>query len=112
MVADKLRFYLDENVPVAIAKQLQGRGIEAVTVRDLGLLGATDSVHLAKATADGFVFCTYDSDYLKMAAEGIEHSGIVFGQQDAHYIGDWVDALSLLHAVYTRDEMCNRVEFL
>lgn len=31
-----LRFYLDENVPVEIARQLKARNIEAVTVRDLG----------------------------------------------------------------------------
>ncbi len=111
-MAAKLRFYLDENVPVAVARQLQARGIETVTVRDLGLLGAADTVHLSKATADGFVFCTYDSDYLKMAAEGIEHAGIVFGQQDLHYIGDWVNSLSLLHALYTSDEMRNRIEFI
>lgn len=111
-MADKLRFYLDENVPVAIAKQLQAHGIETVTARDLKLLGASDAVHMTKATAEGFVFCTYDSDYLKIAAEGVEHSGIVFGQQDSHYIGNWVTFLTLLHAVYTPDEMRNRIEFL
>lgn len=38
-MATKVRFFLDENMPVVIAKQLKRRGIEAVTVRDLGLLG-------------------------------------------------------------------------
>ena len=111
-MATKLRFYLDENVPVEVAKQLRTRGIEVVTVRDLGLLGTADTVHLARAAAEESVLCTYDSDYLQMAAAGIEHSGIVFGQQDVHYIGDWVRYLSLLQAVYTADEMRNRIEFL
>ena len=31
----KVRFYLDENVQVAIAEQLKRRGIDAITVRDL-----------------------------------------------------------------------------
>ncbi len=31
-----LRFYLDENMSIAIADQLKQRGIDAVTVRDLG----------------------------------------------------------------------------
>ncbi|MBA3868710.1 MAG: DUF5615 family PIN-like protein [Anaerolineae bacterium] len=45
-----LRFYLDENVQVVIAEQLRKRGIEAVTVRDLGTLGAEDITHLMRAT--------------------------------------------------------------
>ena len=112
MVATKLRFYLDENIPVEVAKQLRTRDIDAVTVRDLGLLGAPDGVHLARAAAEERVLCTYDSDYLQMAAGGAEHSGIVFGQQDVHYIGSWMRFLSLLHAVYTPEEMHNRIEFL
>ena len=34
-----IRFYLDENAPVAIAEQLKRRHIEAITVRDLKELG-------------------------------------------------------------------------
>lgn len=50
-MAARLRFYLDENVPVEVAKQLRSRGIDVVTVRDLGLLGATDTVHMAEQRA-------------------------------------------------------------
>lgn len=111
-MAATLRFYLDENVPVEVAKQLRARGIDVVTVRDLGLLGATDAVHIARAAAEECVLCTYDADYLQMASEGVEHCGIVFGQQDVHYIGEWVRFLTLLHAVYAPEEMNSRVEFL
>lgn len=107
-----LRFYLDENVPVQVARQLKFRGIDAVTVRDLGLLGEEDINHLHNATALGCVLCTYDSDFLHLASSGLEHSGLVFGQQDIHYIGEWVNWLSLMHAVYTTEEMINRIEFL
>lgn len=79
-MATPLRFYLDENVPIAVARQLQTRGIAVVTVRDLGLLGASDETHLANATRMGCVLCTYDIDYLQLAATGVEHAGIVFGQ--------------------------------
>lgn len=60
----------------------------------------------------GSVLCTYDADFLELAASGVEHHGIVFGQQDVHYIGDWVNWLALMHAIYTTDEMINRIEFL
>jgi hypothetical protein len=107
-----LRFYLDENVPVQVARQLALRGIDAVTVRDLDLLGETDRNHLQNAIRHGRVFCTYDSDLLQIASSGLEHPGIVFGQQDVHYIGDWVNWLTLMHAVYTSEEMSNRIGFL
>ena len=58
------------------------------------------------------VLCTYDIDYLQLAATGVEHTGIVFGQQDIHYIGEWVNWLTLMHAIYHQDEMRNQVEYL
>ena len=112
MAEEKLRFYLDENVPVAIAAQLASRGIDVVTVRDLGLQGDSDENHLQRAAEMGHVLCTHDSDYIQLATQEIEHADIVFGQQDVHYIGEWVKYLELMHAVYTSDEMKNRVEYL
>ena len=107
-----VRFYLDENVQTAIADQLKRRGIEVVTVRDLGTLGDDDLSHLARATRMDYVLCTHDSDYVDLATDGIEHSGIVFGQQHKHSIGDWVKFLELVHGVYELDDMRNLVEYL
>ena len=106
------RFYLDENVQIEIAEQLRQRGVEVVTVRDLGLLGDSDINHLARATAMGYVLCTHDADYPALAATGFPHGGIVFGQQNAHGIGDWVRFLELVHIIYTAEEMRSRVEYL
>ena len=111
-MAAPFRFYLDENVPLAIAVQLRRRGIEAVTVRDLHLLGDSDINHLQRATAMGAVLCTHDVDYLELAAQGIDHAGIVFGQQHRHGVGDWVRFLELLCVVYKADEMQNRIEYI
>ena len=69
-------------------------------------------VGLKNATQQGRAFCTFDSDLLQIAASGVEHAGIVFGQQDIHYIGEWVNWLTLMHAVYKPEEMFNRIEFL
>ena len=111
-MAAKLRFYLDENVPVALAVQLQRRGIEVVTVRDLDLLGDSDRNHLRRAAEMGYVLCTHDADYLDLSSSGFAHSGIVFGQQHRHTIGDWVRHLELMTAVYDLSEMQNQVEYL
>ena len=112
MAARELRFYLDENMPVEIAKQLQSRGIDVVTARDLGALGESDKAHLQRAAEMGRVICTHDNDYIQLASAGMEHAGIVFGQQDIHHIGAWVRYLELMHAVYEPEEMKNVVEYL
>ncbi|MFN8372646.1 MAG: DUF5615 family PIN-like protein [Anaerolineae bacterium] len=97
---------------IAIADQLKRRGIEAITVLELGLLGDTDINHLERATSMGYVLCTHDADYVDLATAGKEHAGIVFGQQHKHKIGEWVKFLELIHGVYTPDEMKNLVEYL
>ena len=47
MAVENLRFYLDENVSVEVARQLQARGIDVVTVRDLRVFGLTFTATLA-----------------------------------------------------------------
>ena len=111
-MATEIRFYLDENVPIAVATQLKRRGIEVVTVRDLGLLGDSDINHLYRATQMSHVLCTHDIDYIELAVSGLEHSGIVFGQQHRHGIGDWVRFLELVHTAYEPEEMRNRIEYV
>lgn len=82
-----LRFYLDENLPVEIARQLKAWGIDAITVRDLRRLGDVDENHLQRAAAGGRVLCTFDTDFIDLAARGIPHAGIVLGQPEIHSIG-------------------------
>ena len=111
-MTDRPKFYLDENVQIVIAEQLKRRDIEAVTAHELDALGDTDENHLALATEMGCVFYTHDADFVAMAVAGIEHSGIVFGQQDQHGIGDWVKGLVQLHTATSAEEMRNRVVYL
>ena len=92
--------------------QLRLRGIEVVTVRDLRRLGDSDPNHLLRAATMEMVLCTYDSDYVALAAAGQQHTGIVLGQQSAHYIGAWVRHLGLMHAIYSPAEMRDHVEYL
>ncbi len=108
----KVRFYLDENMQVAIAEQLKRRGIDVITVRDLDLLGDEDINHLERANRMGYVLCTHDTDYVDLAAAGKEHSGIIFGQQHKRSIGEWVAFLELVHGVYEAEEMHNLVEYV
>jgi predicted nuclease of predicted toxin-antitoxin system len=78
-----IRLYFDENVEVAVADQMRARGIEAVTVRDLNLLGDTDENHLVRATRMGYVLCTYDADYPRMHAEGVQQAALFLDENTA-----------------------------
>jgi predicted nuclease of predicted toxin-antitoxin system len=97
---------------VAIAEQLTKRGIDVVTARDLNQLGAEDINHLERATEAGRILCTHDADYVDLASAGVQHAGIVLGQQDKHNIGIWVKFLAKIHSDYSADEMRNLVKYV
>jgi predicted nuclease of predicted toxin-antitoxin system len=111
-VPERIRFLLDEHVPVAVSTGLKQKGIEAATIHDLGRRGLSDSEQVEFAWEQGWVFVTFDSDYLAMARKEIQHSGIVWCAERKYSIGQLVKALALLHAVTDRDTMRNHVEFL
>ena len=98
MPVGNLRYYLDEQLDVEIARQLMKRGIDVLTVRDLRSFGESDAQQLHRAVAMGRVICTNDRHFIQLASTGAEHCGIVFGQQEKHYIGAWVRHLTRMHA--------------
>jgi hypothetical protein len=108
----ELRFYLDENVNPTVADQLGLHGIDAVTVRDLDMLGDVDTHHLYRAAELGRVLCTHDQDFLMLAASGFEHAGIAFAEHYGATIGGWVKALRSLHDEVTMEEIKGTVRFL
>jgi hypothetical protein len=111
-LASAIRLYFDENVQIAVAEQMNARGIDSVTVRDLNLLGDEDIHHLERATGMGRVLCTYDQDFLRLHAEGMPHAGIVFGFNDHTTYDDWIRGLELLCGVLTAEEMHSQIEYL
>ena len=112
MAAADPRFYLDEHLDVEIARQLRRRGIDVITVRDVESFGESDLQQLQRATRMGRVFCTNDSDLLEIASKGIEHAGIIFGQQEKHFIGSWVNQMEKTTEDFRSDELVNLVTFL
>lgn len=105
-----IRLYFDESVQVAVAEQMRQRGVDAVTARDLGVLGDKDINHLRRAGEMGRVLCTFD--FLRLHAEGISHAGIVIAQHFDTTVGDWVRGLELLCGVLMADEMKDHIEYL
>ena len=62
-MAAGIRLYLDENLSPRIAEQLRRRGVDIVTVYDLGVAGDTDESHLERATGLNRVLVTADTDF-------------------------------------------------
>jgi predicted nuclease of predicted toxin-antitoxin system len=54
------RFLIDENLPHSLADLLRTHGIDAVHVRDVGLVGADDAAVFAHAVANGRAIVTLD----------------------------------------------------
>ncbi len=107
-----IRLYFDESVQIAIAQQVRQRGIDVVTARELDALGDSDINHLIRAHEMGRVICTHDYDFVRLAAEGHEHAGIIVAPYANTSIGDWVRGLEHLHSTRNTDNMRNHIEYL
>jgi uncharacterized protein with PIN domain len=110
-VADRIKFYLDEHVPKAVTEGLRRRGVDVVTVQELGLQAVEDARHLERAAQDGRVVVTQDADFLRLHASSLPHRGIVYAHQQTP-VSYLLRSLMLLYDVLSPDDMMNHVEFL
>jgi predicted nuclease of predicted toxin-antitoxin system len=106
-----IRYHLDEHVDGAIASGLRRRGIDVSTTVEAGLRGARDVDHIAFAAAQRRVIYTSDPDFLRLAAAGTKHHGVVFSAMGSRRIGQVIEYLTIVHACMTEEEMLNHVEF-
>lgn len=110
-MSDRIKFYLDEHVPRAIAEGLRRRGVNVVTVQELGLQGADDVQHVKQAVQERRVIVTQDVDFLRLHASGVEHAGIVYASQQTS-ISRMLRSLMLVHDLLKPIDMAGHVEFL
>src|SRR5262245_21107787 len=59
-MAETIRIYLDEDVSVLVGEMLRARGIDVLTTRDAGNLGATDDEQFGYAITSGRVLLTHN----------------------------------------------------
>jgi len=60
----------------------------------------------------GRVLCTYDQDFLRLAASGVEHAGLIFAQQQKASIGGWVKEIRAIHALMQAEDIAGQIVFL
>lgn len=110
-MADKIKFYTDEQVAKAIVRGLRQRGADVRTAAEAGLLGATDNEHLERARSEGRVLFTHDTVFLALAARTPDHAGVVYVHQQTS-IGMIVAGLLLIYHVMEPGDMAGHVEYL
>ena len=112
----KISIYTDESVDIAITEGLKRRGVNACSARDTGNLGLTDEEQLIYAGKERAAVFTHDTDFLRIAARGMEegrtHHGIIYCHQKSYPIGECVRRLRVLTSVLTSKDMINHIEFL
>jgi predicted nuclease of predicted toxin-antitoxin system len=107
-----IRFHLDENCDPRIARGLRLHGIDVTTTPEAGLLTAPDEEQLAYANSTVRVIVTQDADFLRIAAAGQEHPGVVFYPGQHRSIGQVIREVHLIWEVYEPEEMRNHVEYI
>lgn len=107
----KIRFYMDEHVAKAATRGLRQRGVDVVVPKEVDLLGASDEKHLEYAQTEARVIFTQDDDFLRLAAQDIEHSGIVYAPQNTS-LRKIISSLMLIYQVLEAEDMQNHVEYL
>ena len=105
-----IRFLLDEHAPHAIARGLGLRGVEVLTLADAGLLSKSGSEIAAYALRERLVVFTQDDDFLRLAAAGASHAGIVYSKQDRRTLGEIIQFLKLLSDCLDEADMLGQVE--
>jgi len=107
----EVRFYADEHVPKAVVRGLRQRGIAIIGVQDGAGLGANDIEHMRLAHQDGRTIFTQDDDFLRLAAAGEPHAGIVYAAQHTS-VRSMIQGLLLIHSVLKAEDLAGRIEFL
>ena len=96
---------------------LRARGIDVQTAMEAAMIERTDEDHLAFATAQNRVLCSFNVGdfyrlHMRYMAEHQSHAGIVLARQQQYSVGEYMRRLLKLMAHLTAEEMQNRVEFL
>lgn len=106
-------FFMDAHVHREITNQLRQRGVDVLTAQEDQRADAPDEMLLTRAHELRRVLLTQDIGFRVLAEEwqrdGREFSGLFFGRQHGHSIGEYVNCLALIAVASEQDEWCNAV---
>ena len=107
-----LALLCDEHIPFPVTDGLSRRGIDRVTVQQLGMRSALDTLILEAAAQQKRVVYTNDADFLRHHAFGLDHSGIIYHHILDYSVGEAIRRVSLICEMFSSEEMIGRVQFV
>lgn len=111
----RVKFYLDEDVPVSFSQALLNRGVNISTTQETDNVGNTDIQQLKFANQKKRVIITHNKrDFIKLHKEFLEsnrqHCGIIVSDQLP--VGVLLKRVMKLWFTVDANDMKNRLEFL
>ncbi|MBE0478738.1 DUF5615 family PIN-like protein [Candidatus Aerophobetes bacterium] len=107
-----LSLLCDEHIPRPIVEGLRRRGLDVVTVQEIGLSSVKDKVIMDTAQKEGRIIYTQDADFLRLHRTGCKHVGILYHHPLAYSIGEAIRKIALACEVLSTKEMEGRVKFV
>ena len=105
-----MKLLLDENLSPKVAEWLRATGIDAVHVRDRGILRASDREVLDKAFAEDRILVTANvGDFEKLARSREIHGGIVLVENGGLARDEQLELLRRVCDALGGQDMVNRV---
>ncbi len=111
-MAERIKFYLDENVSNAVAEGLRRKGIDVTTTPEKSLISVSDLIQLQFALSQKRAIFTQDTDFLRIHQAGISHYGIVYCSQGAKSMGEVIKGLISIWELLEPNDMFGKVEFI
>lgn len=114
----RIRLYLDEDsMDQAVVAALRAAELDVLTAREAGMIQQSDDAHLAYATDQGRVLCTYNvTDFNRIHGEWLRtnrhHAGLILVVQQRYGPGEQARRLMTLASILSAEEMVDRAEFL
>jgi len=111
----RIKFYLDEDVPLSFGEALKTRGVDALSTQEAGNKGFTDLEQMLFTVEHGRVIITHNKkDFMLLHKHYLEmkkhHHGIILTDQQP--IGILLKRVMKLWFAVNSEEMINRLEFL
>jgi len=107
-----LSLLCDEHIPYPIVEGLRRRGLNVVTVQEIGLSSEEDKTIMDRARKEGRIIYTRDADFLRLHWAGHQHVGILYHHPLAYSIGEAIRKITLTCEVLSAKEMEGHVKFL
>jgi predicted nuclease of predicted toxin-antitoxin system len=110
-----LRLYADECVDGRVMAGLRRRGVDVVTAHDEGLLSASDTRHMERASEIGRTLLSADQDFLTIVhdlqARGLPFPGLLYIQSNTS-VGDAIRAIADAAEILDPADMESWVEWI